>query len=160
MTRKFTGIGRVIKFSEAAVMYRAACNRKLARPSFPAGAATEFPIGFSTPAEHYVEGRIDLNKEFIKHPLAAFYVRVRGDSMIGAGIYPGTLLVADSAAEAHEGHVVVARIADQLCVKRFSFGDDGRIRLLSENPCYAPIEIKYDSDFEVWGRVLHAVHSF
>lgn len=156
MIRKFTGIGRVVKPNEVAFVRRAAFGRRPARPLTPAHAAAVFP----PPAEIYIEGRIDLNKESIKHPPTTFYMRASGNSMIGAGIYPGTLLVADSAVEAHEDHVVVARIADELCIRRFSCGGDGRIRLLSENPFYAPIEIKHDSDFEVWGRVIHAVHSF
>jgi len=115
------------------------------------------PAGFPSPAEDYVEGRIDLNRDLIKHPLSTFYVRVSGDSMIGAGIMPGALLVVDRAVEAHDGHVVVARINDELCVKRLSMGDDARICLLSENEHYAPIEIKEGMEFEVWGRVLYSI---
>ena len=115
------------------------------------------PAGFPSPAEDYVEGRIDLNRDLIKHPLSTFYVRVSGDSMIGAGIMPGALLVVDRAVEALDGHIVIARIDDELCVKRLSMGDDGRICLLSENKQYAPIEITEGMDFEVWGRVLHSI---
>lgn len=156
MAQKSSETGRVLKFSEIAFLRRASVARKLARPLF----STRVPAGFPTPAEHYVEGRIDFNQELIKHPLATFYVRVSGDSMTGAGIYPGTLLVVDRAEEAREGHVVIARINDELCVKRLSFGDDGRIWLLSENDFYQPIEIKHEHDFEVWGRVMHAIQSF
>jgi DNA polymerase V len=115
------------------------------------------PAGFPSPAEDYVEGRIDLNRDLIKHPLSTFYIRVSGDSMIGAGIRPGSLLVVDRAVEAHDGHVVVARIDDELCVKRLSTGDDGRVRLLSENERYPPIEITEGMDFEVWGRVVYSI---
>ena len=160
MIRKSTETGRVVKLSEVALMYRAACNRKLARPLVSANVPVGFPSDPLSPVEQYAEGRIDLNKEFIKHPLATFYVRASGDSMIGAGIYPGTLLIVDRAEEAREGHIVIARIADQLCVKRFSCSDDGRIWLLSDNHFYDPIEIKYDCDFEVWGRVMHVISSF
>ena len=116
------------------------------------------PAGFPSPAEDYVEGRIDLNRDLIKHPLSTFYIRVSGDSMVGAGIFPGALLVVDRAVEAHDGHVVVARIGDELCVKRLSLSDEGRIRLLSENETYAPIEITEGMDFEVWGRVMYSIH--
>lgn len=91
------------------------------------------PAGFPSPAEDYVEGRRDLNRDLIKHPLSTFYIRVSGDSMVGAGILPGALLVVDRAVEAHAGHIVVARINDELCVKRLSLSDQGRIWLLSEN---------------------------
>jgi len=115
------------------------------------------PAGFPSPAEDYVEGRIDLNRDLIKHPLSTFYIRVSGDSMVGAGIMPGALLVVDRAVEAHDGHVVVARIGDELCVKRLSLCDEGRIRLLSENEQYPPIEITEGMDFEVWGRVIYSI---
>ena len=116
------------------------------------------PAGFPSPAEDYVEGRIDLNRDLIKHPLSTFYIRVSGDSMVGAGILPGALLVVDRAVEAHDGHIVVARINDELCVKRLSLSDQGRIWLLSENELYPPIEINEGMDFEVWGRVMYSIH--
>src|SRR5919112_14995 len=98
--------------------------------------------GFPSPAEDYVEGRIDLNRDLIKHPLSTFYIRVSGDSMIGAGIMPGALLVVDRAVEALEGNIVVARINDELCVKRLQICEGGSIWLLSENEEYQPIEIR------------------
>lgn len=115
--------------------------------------------GFPSPAEDYVEGRIDLNRDLIKHPLSTFYIRVSGDSMIGAGIMPGALLVVDRAVESNDEHIVVARINDELRVKRLSICDDGRVWLLSENEQYRPIEIKEEMDFEVWGRVLYSISS-
>lgn len=114
------------------------------------------PAGFPSPAEDYVEGRIDLNRDLIKHPLTTFYIRVDGDSMIGAGIYPGSLLVVDRGVTAVEGDIVVARLNDELCVKRLSIEGDG-IRLLSENATYAPILITEGVDFEVWGRVMYSI---
>src|SRR5918999_1299897 len=111
------------------------------------------PAGFPSPAEDYVEGRIDLNRDLIRHPLSTFYIRVAGDSMIGAGILPGALLIVDRAVEAVEGNIVVARINDELCVKRFVTAG-GRIMLVSENEVYEPIEIAEGMDFEIWGRVM------
>jgi DNA polymerase V len=114
------------------------------------------PAGFPSPAEDYVEGRIDLNRDLIKHPLATFFIRVDGDSMVDAGILPGSLLVVDRAAEVHEGHVVVARVGDELTVKRFST-DGGRILLLPANELYQPIEITEGVEFEIWGRVIYSI---
>lgn len=138
-------------------IYRAAAfGKAVFRPLFSARVAAGFP----SPAEDYIEGRIDLNKELIRHPLATFYVRVIGDSMINAGILPGALIVVDRMEEARDGDIVIARINDELCVKRLSLGDDGLIWLLSENEHYQPIEIKMEDEFEVWGKVLHCVISF
>jgi DNA polymerase V len=116
------------------------------------------PAGFPSPAEDYVEGRIDLNRDLIKHPLSTFYIRVSGDSMVGAGIMPGALLVVDRGVDVYDGHVVVARINDELCVKRYS-DEAGRISLLSENERFPPIEITEEMDFEVWGRVMYSISS-
>jgi DNA polymerase V len=129
-------------------------STKLSRPLM----MCRVPAGFPSPAEDYVEGRIDLNRDLIKHPLATFYIRVDGDSMIDAGIQPGALLVVDRAAEVHEGHVIVARVGDELCVKRFCT-DGGRIFLTPANECYQPIEILEGMEFEIWGRVIYSIQS-
>jgi DNA polymerase V len=114
------------------------------------------PAGFPSPAEDYVEGRIDLNRDLIRHPLATFYIKVEGDSMINAGIHPGSLLVVDRAVEVHEGHIVVARINDELCVKRYVV-EDGLIYLMPENELFQPILITHEMDFEIWGRVMYSI---
>ena len=71
-----------------------------------------FPVsaGFPSPADDYMEGRIDLNQHLIRHPAATFFVRVSGDSMTGAGIQDGDLLIVDRAAECVSGCIVVARV--------------------------------------------------
>jgi DNA polymerase V len=136
------------------VVYRASITKDLVRPLFQ----TRVSAGFPAPVENYVEGRIDLNRELIRHPLTTFYVRVIGDSMSGIGIYPNSLLIVDRAEEARDGHVIIARVADELCVKRLSMSDDEeRVWLLSENELYPPIEIRRDDDFEIWGRVMYSI---
>lgn len=112
--------------------------------------------GFPSPAEDYVEGRIDLNRDLIKHPLATFYIKVTGDSM-EPRIHEGALLIVDRMVEAKEGDVIVARIDHELCVKKLSIEEDGSVWLISENPDYPPIQVKEEMDFEVWGRVMHAI---
>lgn len=79
--------------------------------------------------------------------------------MCNAGIYPNTLLVVDRAMETGDGHIVIARLGDELCVKRLSVGDDGRVRLLPENDFYSPIEIGEETDFEIWGRVIYSIQT-
>lgn len=77
--------------------------------------------------------------------------------MINIGIYSNCLLIVDRSVETRDGDIVIARIFDELCVKRLSIGDDGRIRLLSENENYRPIEVTEKMDFEVWGKVLYSI---
>ncbi len=127
---------------------------RLARPLI----AWRIPAGFPSPAEDYIEGRIDLNRDLIKHPLATFYIRVSGDSMEPL-IQPRVLLVVDRMAETVDADIVVARINNDLCLKRLSIGADGSVWLLSENPAYQPIEVGEGMDFEVWGKVLYSIQS-
>ena len=77
------------------------------------------PAGFPSPADDYIEGKLDLNRHLIKHPAATFFVRVSGDSMTGAGIHSGDLLVVDRSLEAIDGNVIVAALDGDLTVKRF-----------------------------------------
>lgn len=80
--------------------------------------AWRIPAGFPSPAEDYIEGEIDLNEQLIQHPHSTFLMKVSGDSMIGAGIMPGSTLVVDRSLEPRHGNVVIAVIDGQLTVKR------------------------------------------
>ena len=71
-------------------------------------AGASVAAGFPSPADDYVESRIDLNDVLIRHPSSTFFLRVSGDSMRGAGILDGDLLVVDRAIEPRSGRVVVA----------------------------------------------------
>lgn len=74
--------------------------------------------GFPSPADDYLEGKLDLNEHLIKHEAATFFVKVKGDSMIGAGIHSGDLLIVDRATLPTDNRVVVAIINGQLTLKR------------------------------------------
>lgn len=125
---------------------------RLSRPLI----AFRVPAGFPSPAEDYVEGRIDLNRDLVRHPLATYYVRVSGDSM-APRICEGDLLVVDRMAEATDGDVVIARLGDELCVKRLRVCDGGQIWLDSDNPTYPSLHMGEGDDFEVWGRVNYSI---
>ena len=115
------------------------------------------PAGFPSPAQDEIAGRIDLNRDLVKHPLATFYIRVEGDSM-EPRIHSGELLVVDRMVETKDGDVVVARLGQEFTVKRLHTEEDGRLWLVSENPSYEPIRITEGMDFEVWGRVMYSIH--
>ncbi|MEM6614811.1 MAG: translesion error-prone DNA polymerase V autoproteolytic subunit [Cyanobacteria bacterium P01_C01_bin.72] len=114
--------------------------------------------GFPSPAEDYIEGKLDLNQHLIPHPLATFFVRVSGDSMIGAGIHSGDLLIVDRSLSAREGSVIIAVVNGELLVKRLHF-DGQQPCLMAENPEYSAIEITEAMDFQVWGVVTSVIHS-
>jgi DNA polymerase V len=113
--------------------------------------------GFPSPADDYLEGRVDLNRYLIKHPAATFFVRVTGDSMIAAGIHPGDLLVVDRAIPPTSGRIVIAVIHGELTVKRIRYQGD-RLYLVPENPKYSMISIDPDMELHVWGVVTNVIH--
>lgn len=124
----------------------------------------ESPVraGFPSPAEDYIEGSLDLNRHLIRHPAATFIVRVEGESMKGAGIFPGDLLVVDRSIEPHDGHVVIAVVEGELTVKRLK-GRKGQWRLVAEHPDFPPIHMANDEDggetSAIWGVVTNAVRN-
>ena len=116
------------------------------------------PAGFPSPADDYIEGKLDLNRHLIKHPAATFFVRVTGDSMIGAGIHSGDLLVVDRSLDAVDGNVIVAALDGELTVKRL-FRQGETLRLLPANAEYQPIEILTQQTFEIFGVVTNVIHA-
>jgi len=114
--------------------------------------------GFPSPADDYVEDRLDLNELLIQHQEATYFLRVTGDSMVGAGIHPGDLLVVDRAIPAQDGHVVVAEVNGELTVKRLR-QVGGMPELHPENPAYPVIRFKEGQELRIWGVVTSTVHS-
>jgi DNA polymerase V len=114
--------------------------------------------GFPSPADDYIEGRLDLNELMIRHPAATFFVRVAGDSMIGAGIHHDDILVVDRSLDPAHDKVVIAVVNGDLTVKRL-FKQNGVVRLLAENPDYPPMELNEETACEIWGVVAFVIHS-
>ena len=115
--------------------------------------------GFPSPADDHLEKPLDLNEHLVRHPAATYFVRVEGDSMDGAGIRNGDILVVDRALEPRSGSIVVAVVNGELTVKRLDIRDR-RLWLVPENPAYAPIEIREGTELAIWGVVAHAIRSF
>lgn len=113
--------------------------------------------GFPSPADDYVDRTLDLNELVVKHPAATFFLRVEGDSMTGAGIYDGDLLVVDRALEPTDGKVVIAALDGELTVKRVR-REGKRLFLVAENDIYPPLEITEEVDLVLWGVVTHVLH--
>jgi DNA polymerase V len=141
-------------YATAAAVFCPDRSTRRARPLFLAPVSAGFP----SPAEDYIEGRLDLNKHLIKHPAATFFVRVAGDSMTGAGIHPGDILVVDRSLEPRDASVVIAVLDGELTVKRIS-RRSGRLYLVPDNALYQPLEILAEMEFEVWGVVTSVIHS-
>ena len=115
------------------------------------------PAGFPSPADDFIDKKLDLNRYLIKHPAATFFVRVSGHSMTKAGIHSGDILIVDRALEPINNSVVIALLDGEFTVKRVH-KQKGALYLLSENPRFGPKKVTEDMDFQVWGVVTYVIH--
>jgi DNA polymerase V len=113
--------------------------------------------GFPSPADDYIEAHLDLNEHLIKHPAATFFVKAEGDSMIGAHIQSGDLLIVDRSLTPTHGKIVIAAIQGELTVKRL-YQQQGKVQLIPENPNYPIIDVTESSELVIWGVVTHIIH--
>ncbi len=128
---------------------------RLARPLF----RSRVPAGLPAAAEDHVDGCLDLNEHLVEHRESTYFIRVQGQSMTGAGIHDGDLLVVDRALEPCDGDIVVAMVDNELTLKRL-YKRNGHVRLLPENPCYRPIEFADGQELSIWGVATSVVHRF
>lgn len=140
--------------SKVDIIFRPDTSTSPALPYFEA----KVPAGFPSPAGDYEENRLDLNRHLIKNPTATFFVRVTGDSMVGAGIHHDDILVVDRSLDPRDGNVIIAALDGELTVKRIRIKRK-KITLVPENEDYASKEVNPDSEFEVWGVVTNVIHS-
>ena len=136
-------------------LYASDTSTTLNMPYFENGVSAGFP----SPAEDHMHSKIDLNNLLIENPSATYYVRVNGDSMLGAGILSGDLLIVDRSIEVTNNCIVVAHLDGEFTVKRIK-KIKNKIFLQAENNNYKPIEITKEMDFELFGVVAHAIHHF
>jgi DNA polymerase V len=136
-----------------AAVYGLSRETGVVRPLFSCGVTAGFP----SPAEDYIDQRLDLNELLIENPAATFFVRVAGDSMIGAGINHDDILIVDRSLEPVSGKIVIAVINGELTVKKLRIDDQG-CRLVAENPDYGPLEISPETGCEIWGVVTSVIH--
>lgn len=115
--------------------------------------------GFPAPGDDQIEKVLDINDLVVKHPASTFFVRVEGDSMIGAGIFSGDVLVVDRSITPRDGLIVVAAVYGEMVVKRLKAVGNTHT-LVSENEHYAPITVSGNDDCFVWGVVVGSVRQF
>ena len=115
--------------------------------------------GFPSPAEHYIEKMLDLNEYLASYPEATYYVRVAGDSMTGAGIYPGDVLCVDRSIDFFDGAIVIASVDGEFTVK-YLRKSRGQVYLQAANPNYRPIFFGTEQDVRCWGVVTGLVRKF
>ena len=107
-------------------------------------------------------GRLDLNKRFVTNPPSTFLMPVDGESMINAGLFPGTIALVDKNADAKSGSIVVVWYGSKYIVKRL-YIKGNIVKLRSEHPDlrkYRPILFKGDDELVIWGVVKHGINTY
>ncbi|WP_281647607.1 translesion error-prone DNA polymerase V autoproteolytic subunit [Parendozoicomonas sp. Alg238-R29] len=123
-------------------------------PFFKAPAA----CGFPSPAADYLEQKLSLDQLLIQHPAATFFALAQGSSMQDVGIFDKDILIVDRSLKPSNGDVVMCLLDGELCVKTL-YRRGHSVELQSANPAYTPIILDDGQTLDVWGVVIHVVHS-
>jgi len=115
--------------------------------------------GFPSPADDYTEENIDLNEHLISNPFSTFFLRVKGDSMINAGIKDKDLIIVDKSLTARPGNIIIAMIDGEFTIKRLSIKNN-ELYLKAENHNYPDFKFKNHIDVQIWGVVIYSIHSY
>lgn len=134
-------------------IFSAKISLKLKLPLF----VSRVQAGSPFPADDLMEGTLDLNEHLIKNKAQTFFVRVSGESMTDAGIFPGDLLIVDRSIEPMTGQIIIAVLNGELTVKRL-YAHQKTIILCAENENYSDIKITEYDDFSIWGIVTNVIH--
>lgn len=112
--------------------------------------------GFPSPALDFMENSINLNRDLSDNPLATFFIKVKGNSMVDAGIDDNDILIVDRSLSAENKKIAVCLIDGEFTVKRIKFDTDC-LWLLPENKNYTPIKVTEENQFLIWGIVTYVI---
>lgn len=115
--------------------------------------------GFPSPADDYIEDRLSLDTHFIHHKEATFFVRAKGSSMVGAGIFDDDLLIVDKSLSPTSGDIVIAVVDGELTVKRLLLRGQ-QVFLKPESSTFDVIEFKEGQELQIWGVVTATIKTF
>lgn len=132
--------------------FSANISSELALPLVDGGIAAGFP----SPAQDYIDLKIDLNKELISNPTSTFYGRVKGSSMQDAGILDGDILVIDKSMEPQDGDTAVCYLDGEFTLKYIKMEPDA-VWLVPANPKFQPIKVTEENHFCIWGVVTYSI---
>ena len=132
--------------------YKPDYESELRIPFIPDGVSAGFP----SPAADFMENNIDLNKELSENPLATFYIKVKGNSMIDAGINDKDVLIVDRSIEPQDNKIAICFIDGEFTVKRIKLEKDC-LYLIPENSNYTPIKVTEENQLIIWGIVTYVI---
>ena len=113
--------------------------------------------GFLSPADDFIDRKLDLHEYLVHNEAATFFLRAQGDSMTGAGIHDSDLLIVDRSFEAAHDKSVIAALDGELTVKRFQ-RVRGKVFLAPENPDYPIFDITEKEYVYIWGMITYVIH--
>jgi len=119
---------------------------------------TPVRAGFPNPADDARGLPLDLNELVVRHPVATYYLRVEGDSMVGAGITPGDIVVVDKSLTPKNNDIVVAAVDGDFTLKHLRREGAQKAWLVAANPAYQPIALHDAQDAQIWGVVTFVIH--
>jgi DNA polymerase V len=141
-----------IKKEQKLTFFRPDFESKIQIPYITEGVSAGFP----SPAADFMETNIDLNKELSENPLATFYIKVKGNSMIDAGINDKDVLVVDRSLEPQNNKIAICCIDGEFTVKRIQVEKDC-LYLMPENSNYEPIKVTEENQLIIWGMVTYVI---
>lgn len=127
-------------------------ENKIELPYYTSG----IKAGFPSPAADFDETKISLDNELVKNREATFYAKASGDSMTGAGIDDGDIMVIDRSLEPQNNKIAVCIIDGEFTVKRIK-KEKNNLFLMPENKNYKPIVISPENELIIWGIVTYVV---
>lgn len=113
--------------------------------------------GYPSPCDDNPAEKLDLGSYLVPNPASTFFVKVAGESMIGAGIFPDDLLIVDKSIQPSNGDVVIASVDGEFTVKRL-FISNNKVELRPENSRFPTITFKDESELNIWGVVSNVIH--
>lgn len=113
--------------------------------------------GFGAAADDYAERGIDLNEQLIRNKPATFFMKVRGEAMIRAGIFDGDMVIVDRSIKPVSGKIVIAVLNGDMLIRRLEHRLN-KVRLLPETDRLSPIEVDPFAEFSIWGVVTYVIH--
>ena len=145
---------QIRKIADSSILefYTANIDTQISLPFIEGGIAAGFP----SPAQDYIDLKIDLNTELISNPSSTFYARVKGTSMQDAGISDGDILVIDKSLDPKDGDTAVCYIDGEFTLKYIKL-DKEAVYLVPANPKFEPIKVTEENNFCIWGIVTYSI---
>lgn len=145
-------LARQLPLGDLAGLYPLAARTTAAVPLVGSSAA----CGFPSPADDHLDRPLDFNELLVENPASTFAVRIAGESMTGAGLFPGDIAIVNRARTPAPGNVVLALLDGEFTIKRYR-PQGTRILLTAENPAYPDLVVPEDAGFEVWGVITRSI---